>query len=100
MAPSTFGGPYVQVAAICTTPLIEQQGALSVIRMQDRIQLNGITDQMQPQPLSMLSLVIALKSGEITGKYEIEVTPRTPSGKELPGLKTSALFEGQERGCA
>jgi len=99
MEAQSFGGPYVQVAAICTTPLVDQQGALSVIRMQDRIQLAGITDQMQPQPLNMLSLVVALKSGEVTGKYQIRVIPTTPSGTQLPGIDTSALFEGQERGC-
>jgi len=32
MPEGTFGGPYIQVAAICTTPLIEQSGYLSVIR--------------------------------------------------------------------
>src|SRR6202042_393250 len=46
MTEPSFGGPYVQVAAICATPLVEQQGFLSVIRIQDRIQLAGITDQM------------------------------------------------------
>lgn len=99
MDESNFGGPYVQVAAICMTPLIEQQGALSVIRIQDRIQLAGLTDQMQPQPLNSLWLVLALKSGEMTGKFNITVTPIDPGGKRLPGLSSSMLMEGQERGA-
>jgi|SRR5579862_2588261 len=98
MTEPSFGGPYVQVAAICATPLVEQQGYLSVIRIQDRIQLAGPTDQMQPQPLNALSLVISLKAGEMNGKYQLGVTPIAPSGQRLPGAVFSALFEGQERG--
>jgi hypothetical protein len=98
MSEKTFGGPYVQVAAICMTPLIEQQGLLSVIRIQDRIQLAGLTENMQPQPLNSLTLVVALKSGEMTGKFALNIVPITPSGKRLPGPSMSILFEGQERG--
>ena len=98
MADRSFGGPYVQVAAICAMPLIEQQGYLSVIRIQDRIQVAGVTDQMPPQPLSSLNLVLALKSGEIRGKYSILVSVTTPSGKTLPGPEIPMLFEGEERG--
>lgn len=99
MQGQSFGGPYVQVAAICMTPLVEQQGLLSIIRMHDRIQLAGPTDQMNPQPLSALSLVVSLKAGEANGKYTVQVTPHDPSGKTLPAMTTSVLFEGQERGC-
>ena len=98
MAGTTLSGPYVQVAAICTTPLIEQQGQLSIIRIQDRIQLAGITDQMQPQPLNSLWLVIALKSGELVGKYNLKIVPVSPSGVRQDGPSVSVLFEGQERG--
>lgn len=98
MTEKTFGGPYIQVAAICATPLIEQQGYLSVIRIQDRIQLAGVSDQMQPQPLSSLWLVLALKAGELNGKYSLKITPLTPSSKRLGGIEFSVLFEGQERG--
>jgi hypothetical protein len=94
----SFGGPYVQVAVICTTPMVEQQGNLSVIRIQDRLQVAGQTDQMRPQPLSNLFLVLSLKSGEVRGKFVLRVTPVTPAGKELPPIEHPALFEGEERG--
>ena len=99
MSDQSLGGPYVQVAAICTTPLMEQQGLLSVIRIQDRIQLAGPTDQMQPQPLNSLWIVVSLKSGELQGKYNLLITPITPSGTRLEGPNVSVLFEGQERGA-
>jgi hypothetical protein len=98
MTEQSFGGPYVQVAAICATPLVEQQGYLSVIRIQDRVQLFGPTDQMQPQPLNALSLVISLKAGEMSGKYTVHITPISPSGQRFPALSYPVLFEGQERG--
>jgi hypothetical protein len=98
MAELTFGGPYVQVAAICTTQLIEQTGQLSVIRIQDRVQLAGPTDQMQPTPLNSLAIVISLKSGEMRGKGELKVTPVTPAGKLLAPAAFQTLFEGDERG--
>ena len=99
MAESTLDGPYVQVGVICTTPLLEQGGALSVIRIQDRVQLAGVTDTMQPQPLNSLFMVLALKSGGTTGKFNLTITPISPGGKEIPGFPSfPVLFEGMERG--
>jgi len=98
MPAQTLSGPYVQVAAICTTPLIEQQGLLSVIRIQDRVQLAGITEQMQPQPLNNLWLTIVLKSGEMIGNYSLYITVVSPSGNRTDGPNFNVLFEGQERG--
>lgn len=99
MVESPLDGPFVQVAAICTTPLVEQNGNLSIIRIQDRIQLAGITDTMQPQPLQSLFLVVALKSGGTTGKYNLTISAIAPNGNEIPGFPTfPVLFEGMERG--
>jgi hypothetical protein len=99
MEEKSIGGPYVQIAAICSTALVEQGGgSLSLIRIQDRIQLAGPTDKMQPQPLMGHSLVVVLKSGDTLGKYNLSVVPVTPSGQQLNPITMSALFEGQERG--
>jgi hypothetical protein len=98
MNEQSFGGPYVQVAAICTTPLIEQGGLLSVIRIQDRIQLMGPTDRMQPVPLMNLWLLICLKSGEMRGQQQLTVTPNDPEGKALPSVSFATFFGGDEQG--
>lgn len=100
MSEKPLGGPYVQIAAICSMPLVEQQGLLSVIRIQDRVQLAGATDQMQPQPLNALSMVVILKSGDFSGSYSIQINAITPTGRQIDGLPVSALFEGQERGVS
>ncbi len=90
--------PFVQVAAICQTPIQETNGLFSVFRIMDRVPIQGFTDEMQPQPLHMLSIVIILKAGEMSGKYTVKIVPETPSGKRLPPLNITALFERDERG--
>lgn len=90
--------PYVQVAAICQVPMQETTGLFSIIRLMDRLPVGGFTDEMQPQPLNQLSLVVILKAGEMRGKYTLKIIPHTPSGQSLPALQMPALFEGEERG--
>src|SRR5882757_2467091 len=90
--------PFVQVAVICQTALHESAGYLSIIRILDRVPFQGLTDQMQPQPLHQFCLAILLKAGEMYGKYTLRVIPETPSGKRLPPLEMQVLFERGERG--
>jgi hypothetical protein len=99
MADNAMAGPFVQIAAICATPLVEQQGLLSIIRIQDRIHLVGPTPTMQPQPLMNFWLVIVIKSGDITGKFTLQIVPITPSGRRLDPATAPVLLEGQERGA-
>ncbi len=90
--------PYVQLAAISQAALLEANGFLSVIRVIDRLPLQGFTPQMQPQPLHNFFLVIVLKSGAMRMKCQMKIMVETPSGKSEQFLETSALFEGDERG--
>ena len=99
MAQESFR-PYVQVAAICQTALQEPTGYLSIIRLIDRVPVAGVTEEMRPQPLNNLALVIVLKSGSMKGQYKLNIIPVTPSGKRLAGPQSSVLFEGEERGVA
>jgi len=90
--------PFVQVAAICQAPMQETNGLFSLVRIMDRLPVGGLTDEMQPQPLNQLSLVVILKAGEMKGKYTLKIIPETPSGQRLPPLQMPVLFEGDERG--
>ena len=90
--------PFVQVACICQASLQEANGSFSIIRIMDRVPVGGTTEEMQPQPLNMLSLVVILKAGEMSGKYTLKIEPQTPSGKRLPPLQMPVLFERDERG--
>jgi hypothetical protein len=90
--------PWVQVAAICGAALVEQANFLSIIRIIDRLPLQGFTPQMQPQPLHNMALVIVLKSGDMRIKCQLKVTVETPSQKTDLLFETAVLFEGDERG--
>ena len=90
--------PFVQLAVICQTAMQEVTGFLSIIRILDRLPLQGFTDQMQPQPLNQLTLAVILKSGEMYGKYTLKIVPETPSGKRLQPAEMPVLFERGERG--
>ena len=91
--------PFVQVACICQTPIIEQNGYITVVRIMDRIAIPGFTPQMPPTPLQNLCLLIVLKSGLLRETHSIRVIPTSPSGKQGPAIvETGALFEGDERG--
>ena len=89
--------PWVQVAAFCQTALIENTGHLSVIRIIDRVNLAGVTAEMQPTPLQV-TMAIVLKSGEMQGQYQIRLRCTSPSGQVTPGPEIPFLFEGGDRG--
>jgi hypothetical protein len=93
--------PYVQVAAVCQTALQEPTGILSLIRITDRINLVGLTEEMRPHPLNQFALAVLMKSGPMKGKYKWKVECESPSGKVTPvtpGPPMTALFEGDEHG--
>ncbi len=89
--------PWVQVAAICHTGLIENTGQLSVIRITDRVAVAGTTPEMQPQPLQ-LTMIVLLKSGDMHGQYNVRIRCNSPQGKETMGPGIMFFFEGGDRG--
>jgi hypothetical protein len=92
--------PYVNVACICEKVLQEKDNVLSAIRLVD-------TYYLQPPPLMPegitgavdLSALVLLKSGDVTGKSELGIQIRAPSGRviELPE-KWPVLLNGGEHG--
>lgn len=99
MPEESFSGPFVSVACICQASLREANGVLSIIRVTDRVQVIGVQQRMQPQPLQNYSLVVILRSGELRSQtHSIKIVPITPTGKRLEFTESSVLFEGDERG--
>ncbi len=98
--PESTGGPFVSVACICQSPLREANGQLSIIRVMDRIQVAGVTPQMQPQPLQGLFMVVILRSGVWRETHNVKVVGYSPSGAVISSNETSLLFEGEDRGPA
>ncbi len=95
--PDEIQGPYVQVAAFCQTAMIENTGAVSVIRITDRVGVAGITAEMGPTPIQ-ITLIIILKSGFMRTQSKISVRPIPPNQGQMPPLEFPALFEGDDRG--
>lgn len=82
-----IGGPFLQVAAFCEKVLSEQDGVISAIRIVDRMTFT-LAGKDAPEKMPRMNLAITLlvrfKSGDASGKYELNVKPISPSGKQLP----------------
>lgn len=96
------GGPYIQLATLCEKVLQEKDGVMSVIRVIDTLNIQagaGAPEEM-PAGQVVLTMVITLKAGMLTGKYEVKVVPTSPSGKVMQGSASTipVYFEGNDRG--
>lgn len=89
--------PWVQVAVLCQTALVENTGQLSVIRITDRLMLTGITPTLQPTPIQ-LTMTVVLKSDEMQGNFPVKVRCTSPTGVVTDGPEMPFLFEGNDRG--
>ncbi len=93
-------GPYIQVAGMCEKVLREADGMLSVIRFVDSI---THTESGANPPVKMpelkypLTLVLALKAGNLTGTHEITLIAENPERKTLPPIKRIAEIVGDIR---
>jgi hypothetical protein len=91
--------PLVQVATVCEVALVEQDNVMSAIRMVD-------TFWVQPpegappdaEPGINLTLLVALKSGDVAGDREIGVVLRTPSGRLTEIYRGMRTFRGGVHG--
>jgi uncharacterized protein DUF6941 len=77
--------------------MVENTGALSIIRVTDRVGVAGFTVEMAPTAIQV-TLAIVLKSGFLRSQAKIIVRAITPSQRLLPNIEFPALFEGDERG--
>lgn len=95
------GGPYVQMALICERVLNEKDGVMSIIRVIDRVTISASgsdpPEQMPPGQIN-ITIVMALKSGFVRGRFNLIVVPTTPSGKKLSETSAGVLLEGDDRG--
>lgn len=87
-------GPYLSAAFICEKVLREPDGVISAIRIIDRL-THAVPgpDVMEPFHYR-LSLVIAFKSGEALGNYQVSIQPIKPdSNEKLPPAVYPVNFE-------
>jgi hypothetical protein len=91
--------PFVQAALLCEQVLKEGE-IVSAIRIVDTFTLDLPTD-LGPNvvPSIELNLIVALKSGDVKGPYEIAVVLRQPDGKVNPPKKWPVVLEGGIHGA-
>ena len=95
--------PLVQVATLCESVIQEPDKVASIIRIVDTIYLTLPAEgQLAPGQVGAIQLkaFISLKSGDVTGEYDVDLVLRTPSGKTgvLP-QKWHVSFLGNESGA-
>jgi hypothetical protein len=98
----TQAGPFVQAACICETLLEDKGGAVSLIRIIDKLTANAAgpnAPETMPAINQDLWLVIMLKSGTALGRHEVAIIPEAPSGERKPPMSLTVHFEGEERGA-
>jgi hypothetical protein len=86
---------YLHVATFCEKVLREADGVPSIIRMIDRFNVQGISEEMQPVGLTF-TVYISFKSGFLRGKQKISLRPKSPKGEDLPSMDIPVLFEGDD----
>ena len=95
----SIGGPFLQIAAFCEKVLNEKDGVISAIRIIDRITIT-LAGKDAPENLPPMNLAITLlvrfKSGDASGKYELNIKPLSPSGKQLPTFTFPFVLGGGE----
>ena len=95
-------GPFISVAAFCENVIEDKQGALSLIRIVDRLTVSAhgpsAPEQMPPTPLNWF-LVLTLKSGQARGSVQVRIHPELPSGLKMEPVTFTPYFEGGSRGC-
>ncbi len=86
---------HLHVATFCEKVLRETDGVVSLIRMFDRFNVTGETEEM-PLTLLRFTVVISFKSGFMRGKQRVGIRPKSPTGKDLPSMDFPVLFEGDD----
>jgi hypothetical protein len=90
--------PYVAAATFCEVALQEKDNVYSLIRIFDTITVR-VAAGKPPLSLQQLTLMVILRSGDATGKYDVRLMLRRPSGEQREVLSAAIEFTGEERGA-
>lgn len=92
-------GPFIQAAVICERVLTEPDGAVSAIRVIDRVYFASDPEGRPLMPRQPIWFLLALKSGSARGRYTLTIRREKPSGEQADVLQAPVLLEGEERGA-
>jgi hypothetical protein len=92
-------GPFVQTALICERVITEQDGAISAIRIIDRVFFPADAAAQPLNPRHPIWFLISLKSGAARGRFNVTVVRERPSGERDQIVQVPILLEGEDRGA-
>lgn len=91
-------GPFLTAAFVCERVLQEQDGAVSAIRIIDRVFFILGEDGQPINPQHPITFLISFKAGQARGRFTVTVRREQPSGEEGPVFEAPVFFEGEDRG--
>jgi len=95
--------PYINAALLCERIIQEKEGTLSAIRIIDRLEFGLLTnnpelEKLNVRPAVPISALIAIKSGPVTGKFNLNIDGVKPSGKTKHLLTLPFELKGEHEG--
>lgn len=91
--------PHVQIACVCEKVLLETDAVPSLVRVVDTYTVD-LPGQVPAgfKFATQLTAFVALKSGEVVGRFDVGLRLTQPDGKMHLANKWTAEFKGQEMG--
>ena len=98
-------GPFLAAAVFCERVMEEKDNVVSLIRVVDILKVQKsaeLTTILNEKQMGMIAspimAVLAFKSGDAKGEYDLKVIPVSPSGKRLKAMTAKVTFLGGEFG--
>jgi hypothetical protein len=91
--------PLVQVACVCENVLTETDNVQSVIRIVDTYTLHVPEGKTVEDSVVLLTALVALKSGEVTGEHTIGLRLVPPDGRKTQDREWPVVFNGGAHGA-
>lgn len=101
-----FGGPYLSCAVFCDRALREEDGAISAIRIIDRVKLSLSPETPADVPSEAARLLVSTtaligwKTGSSAAKHRLKLETESPCGTRKTVKETSLRFPAEpQSGC-
>lgn len=97
-------GPFLSSAVFCDNVLKDDDGAMTAVRMIDRVTISVPSDAPADLPsedkqlLTQVEGLVAFKTGDSPGKHEIKLVLNSPSGKRQAVMAHPAEFRAEPFG--
>jgi hypothetical protein len=90
--------PYITAALLCEKVLQEGNGTISIIRLADRMGYQTAGMPAGVKPATIISGLVSLKSGPVTGNHVIKIFVENPIGKRTEVFTFPVTLMGKDHG--